>query len=1333
MRSLILINYRRILRTHTTTYMFIFRPLLFTSIILFLCPILFSQAPTITTFTPRNAGTGEIVLINGTNFSSITAVTFGGVAAQSFTVISTTQIQAIVGSGATGSVGVTKSGFSTVNATGFTFSNIPTVTGITTDFGLFWKTNVISNNPVLPNNSHSLLSFTYGGVTYSTGVNDALLVAQGEVFTPGRFSAFPAILNGTTSGASLFIAAGSALDGNIGVGLINHPNIRDLTIQNVLSDGPSGLNLGTGYTNLPTSATSEFVINSLDPTKITDNEPDIIITQIADPTGTATDTYRFIDANNQTVGNAIQRDLSTIAPLGTYALDLFSVTTGIPFSQAKAISASSANTTRQIRFMAFRLSDFGINSGNYTQITKLLITPSGVTDQAFVAYNSNAINVPPSVARNLPASSVIICLSGGEAVMRVNASSAINAPLSYQWFRSTDGGTTYVSISDDGNFSGTTTSSLTVASAQGGDRYRVEVTEGVTGYVTTSDAFTITAIAESPLGGTLNPSSISNCLNANVAPNSISVNPTGGTGSYIYQWRVSSTPGGPYTDVPGGNERTLTIDLFPVGVKYYQVEIVSGCLSHTSSEASVTISGAEITSTTPGVICSSGSATLSATASGGTLNWFSAASGGSSLGSGGSFNTPTISATTTYFVSTTLSGCTSIRVPVQAIVASTINLTSSNFSIQSPTEPCVGSGANILLTSTALPNGTHSVTYSITGANTVGPITTSITTNQGFGSFTTVPLSNPGANTITISTVTIGACNRTPSSGNTLNFNTVNTLPNTTDFSVSASATCLGSSTDIQISSSSLATGQYIVSYNVTGTNTIATRNTILSFTAGSPGTGSFSIPDLSSSGSNNVVEVTSIAFLSSPTCQSSLLASSTSFESNPPLGLDPGIPVTDCVSNAAIPITRGARASNFSALSWSSPDATGTFQQNTTADALTNTTFAPSAADQADRSRILTLTGTGLSGCANVEKTKPLTLDLEPVGGTVADASAVCSGTNTSNLSLSGHSGNIVRWESAPVADFSSGVSSIPNTTTTLNQTNLNSTSFYRAVLANGTCPNTNSVVGRIPVDPTSAGGNVNNQSVPQGQTPNPVFVSGFTGQIVEWHKASSSDFSSFSTLAITNDTLFPNDLGTTSPQSFFRAVVQSGTCPSTFSTFGFVEDLGPLPVDLLHAEAKCTNSGIQFLWTTLSEIQNKAFTIAFSKDLVHWETVDTIQGSGFSQSIRHYQWTLPSQFSNGYLSLWQIDFDGTKHFKTTVATPQCIPNQDFNLFPNPNHGTLNLSPVPPFATFEIYHLTGKLAQVGKCHEDRHFLWSHQLEPGWYVLIFPQHPELGAHKFLVH
>lgn len=71
------------------------------------------DGPTVTQFTPTTTDNGNSITIIGTGFNNVSSVTFGGTPASSFTVASSTRIDASVGAGASGDVSVT-----TPNGTG---------------------------------------------------------------------------------------------------------------------------------------------------------------------------------------------------------------------------------------------------------------------------------------------------------------------------------------------------------------------------------------------------------------------------------------------------------------------------------------------------------------------------------------------------------------------------------------------------------------------------------------------------------------------------------------------------------------------------------------------------------------------------------------------------------------------------------------------------------------------------------------------------------------------------------------------------------------------------------------------------------------------------------------------------------------------------------------------------------------------------------------------------------------------------------------------------------------------------------------------------------------
>ncbi|WP_100432086.1 T9SS type B sorting domain-containing protein [Flavobacterium sp. 1] len=109
--------------------------------------------------------------------------------------------------------------------------------------------------------------------------------------------------------------------------------------------------------------------------------------------------------------------------------------------------------------------------------------------------------------------------------------------------------------------------------------------------------------------------------------------------------------------------------------------------------ASTTLTIVAISSTTPASRCDAGTVTLQATTSTGTINWYDAATAGNLQGSGTSFTTPILTATTSYYVD---AGCPNSRKEVIATVKTTPSITQTN----SPVTRC-GQGTLTLSATTS--------------------------------------------------------------------------------------------------------------------------------------------------------------------------------------------------------------------------------------------------------------------------------------------------------------------------------------------------------------------------------------------------------------------------------------------------------------------------------------------------------------------------------------------------------------------------------------------------------------------------------------------------------
>lgn len=259
------------------------------------------------------------------------------------------------------------------------------ISEIITDYNGFWKSGSGSGNvsSVKPNNSHNLVAFSYNNKRYSTGVNDSLLTANNQTFIAGKYKAMPVsrITGSVTSNTK--IGLGEMYDG-VHNGAPAVTPVNDMV--KYMTDGIKGLDLGTGVANLPIGDLY-FSITDLKAPMIGDSVPDIMITQIADPSGSNFDSYEFLDVNGNRVGNKVDLDLSNLSVLGNWTADFYEAN-----KNPMTLDAGFRNTDRPLRLWGADLKVWGIDSTNVGRIAYFKIRLNGNSDVAFVAFNENAFS-----------------------------------------------------------------------------------------------------------------------------------------------------------------------------------------------------------------------------------------------------------------------------------------------------------------------------------------------------------------------------------------------------------------------------------------------------------------------------------------------------------------------------------------------------------------------------------------------------------------------------------------------------------------------------------------------------------------------------------------------------------------------------------------------------------------------------------------------------------------------------------------------------------------------------------------------------------------------------
>lgn len=177
------------------------------------------------------------------------------------------------------------------------------------------------------------------------------------------------------------------------------------------------------------------------------------------------------------------------------------------------------------------------------------------------------------------------------------------------------------------------------------------------------------------------------------------------------------------------------------------------------------------------------------------------------------------------------------------------------------------------------------------------------------------------------------------------------------------------------------------------------------------------------------------------------------------------------------------------------------------------------------------------------------VTNSASSVGGSVSGGTNVCVSGNSGVLTLSGHTGSILRWEFS--TDGGATWINITNTTTTQSYTNLTVPTLFRAVVQNGACAPSHSSIATITIDPATVGGTVNGSAtVCPGSNAGSVTLTGATGAVVRWE------------LSIDGGVTWINIANTTSSQNYanlavttrYRARVQSGSCAVLYSSIATI-----------------------------------------------------------------------------------------------------------------------------------------------------------------------------------
>ncbi|WP_460474346.1 Ig-like domain-containing protein, partial [Emticicia fontis] len=408
-----------------------------------------------------------------------------------------------------------------------------------------------------------------------------------------------------------------------------------------------------------TTASASITLPSTTPTVTPDSNEPICVGQTLNLTGTTSPTaatYKWTGPGSFTsTSQNPSRTSATTAMSGTYTLSVtFSGCSGT-YTATTSVTVSSATTPSATGATRCGTGTVTLTASNCSGTYKWYNVSTGGT-----AIGTGSSFITPSISSNT--TYYVECNIGSCTSSRTSATATVNATPTPTAVGDTEcegstvilgatGGTSYSWAGPNGFTSNLQNPTIPNGITTMSGIYTVTVINASDCSATATASVLVTAIPSAPTG-----SDVVRC-----GTGTVSLTATGCSGTYT--WYANST-----TSTSLATGATYTTPSISSTTTYYVSCTVNNCVSQDRrSIAAIVTSPPSAPNVVNGSRCGTGSVSLSASGCSGTYAWYTAATGGSSISSGSTFNTPSISTTTTYYVECNF-GCLSSRSAVTATV-----------------------------------------------------------------------------------------------------------------------------------------------------------------------------------------------------------------------------------------------------------------------------------------------------------------------------------------------------------------------------------------------------------------------------------------------------------------------------------------------------------------------------------------------------------------------------------------------------------------------------------------------------------------------------------------
>ncbi|MGZ3761917.1 MAG: PKD domain-containing protein [Mucilaginibacter sp.] len=220
--------------------------------------------------------------------------------------------------------------------------------------------------------------------------------------------------------------------------------------------------------------------------------------------------------------------------------------------------------------------------------------------------------------------------------------------------------------------------------------------------------------------------------------------------------------------------------------------------------------------------------------------------------------------------------------------------------------------------------------------------------------------------------------------------------------------------------------------------------------------------------------------------------------------------------------------------------------------------------------------------GCQS-SSTVTITVNVPTVPGTTTavNPAAVCAGSNSGQINLTGYTGNILRWESS--VDNGLNWQPIANTNASQTYLNLTQTTLYRGVVQNGACTVEFSGTTTITVNPNAPVANAGNAQTLCGATT--TILSGNDPGTFKavWHQTAGPP------VTFVDSTLYNTavtGLLQGNSYTFVWTIQALSPCPNTQSQVTIIDNADVVPTFTTSIKTGCGNLPVQFTNTSNNQV---------------------------------------------------------------------------------------------------------------------------------------------------